>query len=79
MAHFDHAVLVGDTLFAPDNDDPPCVRVVQVANALADGWDAIVSMPISVFESGRVCTSLSLSGTPDVILTQPPYPFLTDI
>ncbi len=75
VAHTQHALGVGDALFGHDNADSPCATVTQVAASPRGGCDAIVSLPLTAFESGVVLTTASGAA---VTLTQAPYPFLTD-
>lgn len=77
LAHADVALKAGEELFAPDDASQPCGLVVQAAAAPEGGFDAIVSMQISAFESGGV-RALSADG-PLLRLQAAPYPLLADI
>lgn len=77
LAHADESLKAGDELFAPDDASQPCGLVVQAAAAPGGGFDAIVSMQISAFESGGV-RALGADG-PLLSLQPAPYPLLADI
>jgi len=51
--------------------------VAQTAAAPASGFDAIISMQISAYESGGV--RLGAVDGPPLMLSPPPYPLLADI
>jgi folate-binding protein YgfZ len=77
LAHSDAAFHAGDELFAVGDASQPCGVVVQAAAAPSGGFDAIVSMQISVFDVGGV-----LVAQPDgalLALSPAPYPLLADI
>lgn len=67
----------GDELFTTTDSAQPCGLVVQSAVAPTGGFEAIVSMQISAFESGGV-HARSPQG-PGLTLTAAPYPLLADI
>jgi folate-binding protein YgfZ len=67
----------GDELFSETDPNQPCGLVVQAAAAPNGGFEAIVSMQISAFESGQV-HARSPQG-PGLTLMATPYPLLADI
>jgi folate-binding protein YgfZ len=67
----------GEDLFSESDPTQPCGVVVQVAPAPTGGYEAIVSMQISAFNTGGIHAS-NLHGAA-LTLTAPPYPFLADI
>ena len=77
LAHADASLQAGDLVFLPADEGQPCGTVAQAAVAPAGGFEAIVSMQISAFETGGV----RLGGVdgPLLTLTPPPYPLLDDI
>jgi folate-binding protein YgfZ len=77
LAHASEPLHLGDELFLPSDPNQPCGLVVQSAKTPVGGWDAIVSMQISAFETGRV-RARSADG-PDLTLSAAPYPLLADI
>ncbi|MDD2917939.1 folate-binding protein [Rhodoferax sp.] len=77
LAHSEASLKAGDELFAPDDASQPCGLVVQAAAAPGGGFDAIVSMQISAFETGGV-RALQADG-PLLALSAAPYPLLADI
>lgn len=77
LAHSEASIKAGDELFTPDDADQPCGLVVQAAAAPEGGFDVIVSMQISAFESGGV-RALQADG-PLLVLSPAPYPLLADI
>jgi len=76
LAHADVAMHVGSDLFI-DGDDQPCGTVAQAAAAPTGGYDAIVSMQISAFETGDV--RLGAVNGHLLTLSAAPYPLLADI
>jgi folate-binding protein YgfZ len=66
----------GDELFIETDPNQPCGLVVQAA-ASDGGFEAIVSMQISAFESGHV-HARSPQG-PGLTLMAAPYPLVADI
>ncbi|MDI1244486.1 MAG: folate-binding protein [Rhodoferax sp.] len=77
LAHADVELKAGQELFVPDDASQPCGLVVQAAPAPEGGFDAIVSMQISAYESGSV-RALAEDG-PLLALQAAPYPLLADI
>jgi folate-binding protein YgfZ len=75
LAHIEAALRAGDELFASCDDAQPCGLVVQAAAAPDGGFDAIVSLQISAFESGQV----HLGSGSGLQLMPAPYPLLADI
>jgi folate-binding protein YgfZ len=77
LAHSTTALQAGDELFVPDELAQPCGSVVQAAAAPGGGFDAVVSMQISAFESGQV--HLGSAGGPALDLAATPYELLADV
>ena len=77
LAHTDAPMQAGDEVFLPADEGQPCGIVAQAASAPGGGFDAIVSMKISAFETGGVRLG-SLDG-PTLALAPPPYPLLADL
>ncbi len=77
LAHADVELEAGEELFAPDDASQPCGLVVQAAAAPEGGFDAIVSMQISAFETGGV--HAHAADGPVLTLAAAPYPLLADI
>ena len=75
LAHSATQLIAGDEIFAPDDDSQPCGIVAQAAAAPTGGFDAIVSMPISAFESGF---AHSVHGS-TLAFSRVPYPLLDNI
>ena len=75
LAHSDASMPVGAELFTPEGE--PCGTVAQSAAAPTGGFDAIVSLHISAFETGGV--RLGTSDGALLTLAPPPYPLLADI
>jgi len=76
LAHAASPLHAGMNVFV-SADDQPCGTVAQAAPSPAGGFDAIVSMQISAFESGQVFAG-SLDG-PALQLSAAPYPLLADL
>jgi folate-binding protein YgfZ len=77
LAHSDQALTPGQELFGADANGQPCGQVVQVAAAPGGGFDAIVSMQISAFESGQVYADQAASVA--LMLAPTPYPLLAEV
>jgi folate-binding protein YgfZ len=77
LAHAAQEINVGDALYDTDDINEPCGQVAQVAANPNGGFDAIVSIKISAFETKKIHTE-SPSG-PLLTLSPPPYPLRTDI
>ncbi|MDD2923682.1 folate-binding protein [Rhodoferax sp.] len=77
LAHAELALTAGDELFLPADEGQPCGLVAQAAPAPDGGFDAIVSIQISAFETGGVRVG-QVAG-PQLALSPVPYPLLADI
>lgn len=77
LAHSDVAMNPGDEVYAGGDDGQACGIVAQAATAPNGGFDAIVAMQISAFETGLV--HLKGATGPLLQLSPPPYPLLADI
>jgi len=77
LGHSEQAIQVGDELYGASDPGEPCGLVAQVAATPNGGFDAIVSMKISAFETGQ--THASKPDGPLITLFLPPYPLRTDI
>ena len=77
LAHADAPMQAGDEVFQADDDSQPCGVVAQAAASPLGGFDAIVSMQVSAFETNAV----HLGGANGALLAlaPPPYPLLADI
>jgi len=76
LAHGDGLMKAGDDVFV-QGDEQPCGTVAQAASAPTGGFDAIVSMQVSAFETGAV--RLGSADGPVLCLSAAPYPLLADI
>jgi hypothetical protein len=77
LAHADALMQAGDEVFQAEDDSQPCGVVAQAAASPLGGFDAIVSMQVSAFETNAV----HLGGANGALLAlaPPPYPLLADI
>lgn len=77
LARSAEAMQAGDEVFSEDTPDQACGTVVQAAMAPEGGFDAIVSMQISAFETNQV--HLRSANGPKLDLAVPPYSLLADV
>ncbi len=77
LAHSDLPMKAGDGVFQAEDVDQPCGIVVQASASPLSGFDAIVSMQVSAFESGHL--HLGAATGPNLSASAPPYPLLSDI
>ena len=70
----------GDEIFQTSEPDQPCGTVAQAAavpQSVRSGWDAIVSLQLSVIEAGGL--HLGSASGPALMVSPAPYPLLADI
>ena len=77
LVHSDAPMKAGDEVFQVDDADQPCGIVVQASASPVSGFDAIVSLQVSAFESGHL--HLGAATGPTLSASAPPYPLLSDI
>ena len=77
LVHSDAPMKAGVEVFQAEDADQPCGIVVQASASPFSGFDAIVSMQVSAFESGHL--HLGAATGPTCSASAPPYPLLSDI
>jgi folate-binding protein YgfZ len=77
IAHCDRPLAAGQEVFHESDAEQPCGTVAQAAPAPGGGWDAIVSMQVSMADQGRLAVG-SATG-PALSLLPLPYLLMTDI
>lgn len=76
LAHGEGPLQAGEEVFSP-GEEQPCGTVVQAARAPDGGYDAIVSIQTSAFDTGEVRVAHGQGAV--LTLESAPYPLLADI
>jgi folate-binding protein YgfZ len=77
LVHAEVAMSAGMDIFQALDPEQPCGTVVQAAPSPQGGFDAVVSMQVSAFETGGL--HLGAATGPALSAAAPPYPLLADI